>query len=129
MVRRCTDPDDREWHNYGGRGITICEEWLGDGGLARFILDMGERPGNGMRQFSIDRISNDHGYSPTNCVWATPFEQSRNTRQNLNVEHNGERLCITDWAARSGLKAGTLRKRIVVLGWSVERAITQPAGK
>jgi len=74
MIQRCTNPKNKSWANYGGRGITVCEKWLS---FEAFIADMGERPSP---QHSIDRKDNSLGYSAENCRWATRSEQGRNTR-------------------------------------------------
>ena len=77
MVRRCTVPTAREYPDYGGRGITVCEQWLGlPDGLLRFVADVGERP----EGWTLDRIDNDGGYEPDNVKWATPKQQNGNRR-------------------------------------------------
>lgn len=73
MIRRCTSSKHDHWHNYGGRGITVCEEWLD---FDKFVKDMGVRP----EGKTIDRIDNDKGYCKDNCRWATPKEQRANMR-------------------------------------------------
>jgi hypothetical protein len=89
MKQRCLSKKSRNYEGYGGRGITICDSWLGIDGFSNFIADMGERPsgkGNGNRfLYSIDRKDNNKGYSKDNCVWATSHEQTRNTRSNNKV--------------------------------------------
>lgn len=78
IIRRTTNPDDGNYPNYGGRGITVCDRWLGPEGLANFIADVGERPdGPG---WSLDRVNNDLGYSPDNVQWATAKQQTNNRR-------------------------------------------------
>lgn len=75
MKQRCTNPKRREYPNYGGRGITVCEEWAND--YRVFLKDMGKRP---TPQHSLDRKDNSGNYEPSNCRWATPIEQNLNQR-------------------------------------------------
>lgn len=74
MIQRCTNPNDRRWKDYGGRGITVCQRWRES--FEAFYADMGPRPDG----LSIDRVNNDRGYSPQNCQWATREQQARNKR-------------------------------------------------
>lgn len=80
MVYRCTKPTDHGWADYGGRGIQVCDRWLGDVGVANFIADMGARP---TPQHSLDRLNNNGHYEPGNCAWTTKAEQSQNTRPKI----------------------------------------------
>lgn len=123
MKRRCLLPTDRCYHLYGGRGITICERWINS--FENFLSDMGERPSP---RHSIDRIDTNGNYEPSNCRWATPKEQQNNKRSCCYIEYGGERLTITQWAERTGLKAATIRNRLGY-GWSPERILTEPLGR
>ncbi len=114
MRERC-DPNNVHPHAkiyYSGRGITVCDRWSS---FENFLEDMGVCP----EGTSIDRIDNDGNYEPGNCRWATKKEQARNKRTNLLVTLNGETLCAAEWAERSGLKYGTIIRRIRA-GWPAE---------
>lgn len=74
MIQRCTNTNNVAYFNYGGRGITVCEEWLK---FENFLKDMGERP----LGKTLDRLDNDLGYYPDNCKWSTKSEQELNKRR------------------------------------------------
>ena len=104
------------------KNVFVCKRWHT---YLNFLADMGERPSE---EYSIDRVDVLKGYSPDNCRWATDLEQGRNKRNTRWLEYNGERLCITEWAERLGMKTDTLQKRFDK-GWSAERILTQPLRK
>lgn len=120
MVQRCTNPKNPNFHNYGGRGIRVCDRWLT---FSHFLADMGPRPST---KHTLDREDNDGEYCPGNCRWATQREQCRNMRKNSRLTHAGETLTVTQWAERTGLDRNTIDGRIDG-GWSVEAVLTTPA--
>ncbi|WP_297111486.1 hypothetical protein [Tessaracoccus sp.] len=93
------------FEKYGGRGITICDRWSS---FSVFLHDMGVRPDG----TSLDRINVNGNYEPENCRWASPVEQSNNTRRNVFVELNGERLTLAEAARKSGVHRATFKYRI-----------------
>jgi hypothetical protein len=117
MKRRCLNPNVRDYNNYGGRGISICQRWMDS--FEAFLNDMGEIP-DGM---SIDRIDNDANYEPANCRWATRKQQARNTRSNRIVTYNGESKCLVEWSEKTRIPYQILWGRLSK-GWSVEDALT-----
>jgi len=114
---RCLNPNAANYKDYGGRGITICPEWLDS--FEAFYADMGPRPSS---RHSIDRIDNDGPYSPENCRWATPQQQRRNSRQNVMLTYKGRTMSLAAWAEDRNLAYHCLRSRLR-LGWSVELAL------
>ena len=111
MNQRCTNPKNKRYDNYGGRGITVCPAWRKS--FLAFFKDMGTRP-TGCH--SIDRINNDGGYSKKNCRWALPQTQMRNRSNSLLIKANGCELTVAEWSRRMGIKRSTLVNRIR-LGW------------
>lgn len=94
MITRCGDPGRPEYPRYGGRGIKVCERWQE---FVNFLADMGPRPSP---RHSIDRIDNDGNYEPSNCRWATPVQQSTNTRRNVRLTYNGITKCYPSGVGR-----------------------------
>ena len=120
MKKRCVHPENPKYPSYGGRGITICQRWLGS--FQAFIDDMGRCP-PGM---TLDRKNNNGNYEPGNCRWATPQQQGNNQRTNHRLDYNGENLTIAEWSRKLGISRDLIRQR-VKLGWPLERVFTEPA--
>lgn len=112
---RCYNTKDKNYTNYGGRGIKICDRWLGPEGFRNFLKDMGKRPGgrrnNGKPYYSIERKDNNGPYSPDNCKWATYKEQSINRRNNIIINYNGKNMTLKDLATLLKLSYTTLYYR------------------
>lgn len=120
MIRRCYEPKNIAFHNYGGRGIKVCDRWRES--IENFIADMGMSPSPA---HSIEREDVNGHYEPGNCRWATPRQQGRNKRTSACVTWNGETHCIAEWAEKVGLSKATLGNRLRA-GWDVGKALTQP---
>lgn len=117
---RCYSEACKQYHDYGGRGIGMCQEWRDD--FAAFRRDMGPRPVGA----SIERVNNDGNYEPSNCVWATKEDQCRNKRNNVWLEIDGVSGIVSDWARYAGVNKGTLMDRLKS-GWEAKRAVFTPA--
>lgn len=99
MKNRCLAKNSKRYKDYGGRGITICEEWVNDfENFKKWALENGYSD-----ELTIDRIDNDGNYCPENCRWATKFEQSHNRRSNHYLTYNGKTQCILDWERELGI--------------------------
>lgn len=117
-MSRCYNKMDKNYKNYGGRGIVVCDRWRTS--FQAFLSDMGERPAG----HSLDRKDNSVGYEPKNCRWATRTQQNRNKRTNCVIEFNGEKLCVSEWAERFCIRDDTLRVRLKHR--SIEKALMTP---
>lgn len=122
MKCRCYNKNHPAYPNYGGRGITICDEWRHDfSAFHDCAMSHGYADG-----LTIERIDNDGNYTPDNCRWATRFEQSQNTRRNRIIEMDGERKTLAEWARQYNLNYCTVISRINKHGWTPEKALKTP---
>lgn len=117
LRNRCLNPKHKRYKDYGGRGITVCERWSS---FENFLSDMGERPS---KDYTLDRIDNNKGYSPDNCRWATRIQQGSNTRRNRILTHNGTSLTVADWSRRLGIPSGVIYSRLFN-NWDISRALS-----
>jgi hypothetical protein len=97
MRRRCRNPAAKDYHNYGGRGITVCARWQAS--YVAFLADVGRRPSP---QHTLDRINNAGDYEPGNVRWATPKEQHANTRPRPKHRRQAPYWMRDTWARRKG---------------------------
>jgi len=121
MKERCYRKTKKNYCNYGGRGIGVCEEWLSDfQNFYDWALNNGYQ-----EDLTIDRIDNNGNYEPSNCRWTTRYVQNRNKRSNRYITFEGKTMTLTDWSLYLGFSDDTVRRRLKD-GWSVERALTEP---
>ncbi len=124
MKTRCYDKNCRCFPNYGGKGIKVCNEWMGENGFEtfrRWALDNGYSDG-----LSIDRINVEGDYSPDNCRWANTYTQANNTTASRYITINGKTQTVAEWEKETGIKSGTIRYRIDKMHLSPEEAISRP---
>lgn len=122
MIARCSNPKHNRYTRYGGRGIVVCDRWLGQDGFAAFYKDMGPCPSS---DHQIDRLDNDGDYQPDNCRWATRKEQARNRRNNHHLVVDGVSKTIAEWAEDMDVKQHMIICRLR-RGWSERRAVLTP---
>lgn len=118
MRDRCSDPRNKRWARYGGRGISVCERWQT---FENFYADMGPRPS---AKHQLDRVWNDGNYEPDNCRWATIAVQASNRCDNRVVTALGQTRTLSEWARISGMTTKTISRRLNI-GWQPDRAVTE----
>lgn len=116
---RCLNPKARNYHNYGGRGITFSDTW---DKFECFIAELGSRP---TPSHSLERVKNDRGYEPGNCIWATRQQQVRNRRNTVMVKIEGVTKPRAAWCEEFSIKLRVVEDR-VRRGWDQVTAITTP---
>ena len=121
MKNRCYNPQNKFYKDYGGRGITVCSEWLekknGHKNFREWALENGWKEG-----YSIDRINVNGNYEPSNCRWATPTEQANNRRNNNFVTINGVTKTTSEWAKQIGISQNAFAGR-VRNGWNDDKLL------
>jgi hypothetical protein len=117
IKRRCTNPNAKDYGRYGGRGISMCTEWIN---FDVFVKDVYP---NYIKGLEIDRIDNSGNYNKLNCRWVTRKENCNNRRSNKVFEYKGETMTLTQWAEKVGLDVQTVWQRIYKLGWSFEKSL------
>ena len=122
IMQRCYKKNNKDYLNYGGRGIKVCDDWKIS--PSKIEKDLGVRPKNN----TLERINVNGNYEPSNCKWATLLEQGANKRNNIKFCINGENLHFSEICRRYNIKESTLRNRLN-LGMSIEMAISKPVKK
>lgn len=119
IIRRCEDINNIGYARYGGRGISVSEEFHD---FSNFHSAIGRRPS---KHYSVDRIDNAKGYERGNVKWSTGKEQQRNTRRNRILTLDGEAKCVAAWAEDFGIPVSTILNRLR-RGWTDKEALTEP---
>ena len=123
MKERCSNPCHCAYQNYGGRGISYCEEWQD------FQVFKAWAESNGYSDnLTLDRIDVNGNYEPSNCRWITLKEQQNNRTNNHLIEYNGDLKTLQQWGEIFNIKWTTLYKRLQS-GWDIEKALTTPVRK
>lgn len=121
MKSRCCCPTNKNYERWGGRGISVCDEWVDDyAAFKAWALSNGYTD-----SLSIDRIDVNGNYCPENCRWATQIEQQRNKSNSKAIEYNGKMWSVVDLSDEFGIEYGTLYSRIFKYGWDIDRALTE----
>lgn len=119
MNRRCYDEKRTGYSNYGGRGITICDEWLNDyTSFENWAINNGYND-----NLTIDRIDVNGNYEPSNCRWVDRKTQNNNKRNNRHITYNGETKTLMEWSEHLNIPYGRLKNRLR-RGWDIERTFT-----
>lgn len=121
MIQRCYNAKNPKYPLYGGRGITVCDDWKGE--YTKFKT---WAMSNGYEEnLTIDRANVNGNYSPENCRWATRREQANNTRRNVLITYDGDTKTMSEWATQYGIPYKTLWHRLNN-GWEIPKAISTP---
>ena len=124
LTGRCNNPNNKDYANYGGRGISVCKEWQKPENFFGWAFLNGYS-----EDLTLDRIDTNGNYCPENCRWITNDEQQRNRRNNKILEFDGQRHCVSEWAEITGIPKGTISSRIRY-GWTIEEVMTiEPSHK
>ena len=122
MKKRCTNPNHKDWPNYGGRNIKVCKRW--GCSFQAFLDDMGTRPMN----MTLDRRDNNRGYYKSNCRWASNKTQQNNKANNRNITAFSRTQTLQQWCDELGMCNSTIIGRIK-RGWPIEKALITPPRK
>ena len=120
MRRRCNDPTNKCYSDYGGRGIKVCDEWQEFIPFYNWSMENGYKNG-----LTLDRIDNSKGYSPDNCRWATATVQANNRRNVHLITYNGETHSLKQWCIKLNLNYSSIKRRFYS-GWNVKEMFETP---
>lgn len=119
MISRCYKKNNNRYERYGGRGISVCDEWLNN---KESFFEWAFNNGYS-EKLTIDRINVDGNYCPENCRWSTMKQQQNNRSNNIYISLNGETHTISEWSIITGIKRCTIWNRYKN-GWTPERVLS-----
>lgn len=120
MKARCSNGNQISYKNYGARGIKVCREWMDFIPFLEWAMSNGYKEG-----LTIERNDCSGNYEPSNCRWATVFEQNNNKRNNVLIDYDDKKLTASQWSKIVGINPETISSRLRY-GWSVEKALETP---
>lgn len=132
MVRRCFNKNAVNYPDYGGRGITVCDEWLGENGaenFAKWAYDNGYNENAKRSECTLDRKNVNGNYEPTNCRWINMKEQERNRTNNVIIEINGMKKTLIEWCEIYNMNYKLVYGRIFKNKWEPKIALTKKKRK
>lgn len=127
MKDRCNNPNSKDYHRYGAKGITVCDAWNNpETGFQAFLNDMGPKPSS---KHTIDRKDGTKSYSPENCRWATYIEQNRNLSSNRQLTYKGKTMLRIEWVELLGINESTFDNYLIRHGNDMEAIISEMKSK
>jgi len=121
MMARCNNHNATSWHNYGAKGIEVCDEWNDYSAFKSWAYNNGYND-----KLTLDRFPNKKGnYCPSNCRWATYKQQANNKSNNRTIKFKGQLKTISEWADEMNISQQRIRDRLT-LGWTIKDALTKP---
>ena len=121
MIYRCSKPNNHAYKWYGGRGISVCDEWKTYEGFKQWVQKT--RPDE---SYTCERIDVNGDYCPQNCTWIPLNKQQNNRTTCIVIEYNGKRKNLTEWCKEYGIDYYLVHNRIYKLGWDFEKALFTP---
>ena len=118
MKTRCLNKNNVKYKSYGGRGITICTEWLKFENFHYWAINNGFK-----KELTLERIDVNGNYCPENCTWITMEQQAKNKRNSKIITYNGLTMNVAEWSRYLGLGKETVRERLKK-GWNIQDALS-----
>lgn len=127
MKQRCDDPNCKAFKDYGGRGITVCDEWNKSFDVfCEWACSNGYDEAAVRGECTLDRIDVNGNYEPSNCRWIAQEVQNINRRNNVRITLQGETKTLSEWCEALNMPYSTVHFRIRYLGWDAEKALSTP---